>query len=51
MKLAILSALISGAAAFAPVAQKASTTSSLSASYDKELGVQPPLGFWYVGNL
>jgi hypothetical protein len=45
MKLAILSLLAASAAAFAPAAQKAST-SSLSASFENELGAQEPLGFW-----
>jgi Chlorophyll A-B binding protein len=45
MKLTILATLFAGAAAFAPVAQKASTT-SLSMAFESELGAQDPLGFW-----
>lgn len=44
MKLAILSALIASAAAFAPAKQAASTT-ALSA-FENELGAQVPLGYW-----
>ena len=44
MKLALLSALVGSAAAFAPVAQKATTT-ALNA-FETELGAQPPLGFF-----
>lgn len=45
MKTAILASLIAGAAAFAPVAQKASTT-ALNMAFENELGAQQPLGFW-----
>ena len=45
MKLAIFAFLLAGAAAFAPVSQKASTT-ALSMSFENALGAQAPLGFW-----
>jgi Chlorophyll A-B binding protein len=45
MKLAIFASLLAGAAAFAPVSQKASTT-ALSMSFENELGAQAPLGFF-----
>ena len=45
MKLVIFASLLAGAAAFAPVAMKASTT-ALSVSFENELGAQPPLGFF-----
>jgi hypothetical protein len=45
MKSVIIAALIASAAAFAPVQQKAASTTSLSA-FEDELGVQPPLGFF-----
>jgi len=45
MKTAILASLVASAAAFAPVAQKAASTTSLKA-FENELGAQPPLGFW-----
>merc|ERR1719246_108517 len=44
MKTAVLTTLIASAAAFAPVQQKATSTSL--ASFEDELGVQPPLGFY-----
>ena len=44
MKLALLSSLVAGAAAFAPAQQGASST-ALKA-FESELGVQPPLGFF-----
>ena len=44
MKLALLSSLVAGAAAFAPAQQGASST-ALQA-FESELGVQPPLGFF-----
>ena len=44
MKIAILSALVASAAAFAP-AKQASTSTAMSA-YEGELGAQAPLGFW-----
>lgn len=47
MKTAILAALVASAAAFAPSQQQATST-SLAGSYDDALGVQNPLGFWYV---
>eukprot|EP00562_Extubocellulus_spinifer_P000367 CAMPEP_0178471016 /NCGR_PEP_ID=MMETSP0696-20121128/823_1 /TAXON_ID=265572 /ORGANISM="Extubocellulus spinifer, Strain CCMP396" /LENGTH=201 /DNA_ID=CAMNT_0020098133 /DNA_START=23 /DNA_END=628 /DNA_ORIENTATION=- len=46
MKLAVIATLVAGAAAFSPAAPKAASTTALSASFDKELGVQPPLGFF-----
>jgi hypothetical protein len=45
MKSVIVASLIASAAAFAPVAQKSSTSTSLAA-FEDELGVQPPLGFF-----
>jgi Chlorophyll A-B binding protein len=45
MKFAILATLLAGAAAFAPVSQKASS-SALSMAFENELGAQPPLGFY-----
>jgi Chlorophyll A-B binding protein len=45
MKTAIIASLIAGAAAFAPVAQKTSTT-ALNMAFEDELGAQPPLGFF-----
>merc|ERR1719375_2179297 len=44
MKSAIIATLIASAAAFAPVQQKATSTSL--AAFEDELGVQPPLGFF-----
>jgi len=54
MKLAIVASLIAGAAAFAPAANQASSSSALAAKakaakaggFENELGVQPPLDFW-----
>lgn len=45
MKIAIFASLLAGAAAFAPVSQKASTT-ALSMAFENEVGVVPPLGYW-----
>jgi hypothetical protein len=45
MKLALTAILVGSAAAFAPVAQKSSST-SLQMSFEDELGVQAPLGFF-----
>jgi len=45
MKLAIAAVLAGSAAAFAPVAQKASST-ALNMAFESELGAQPPLGFF-----
>jgi Chlorophyll A-B binding protein len=45
MKSVIIASLIAGAAAFAPVAQKVSTT-GLNMAFEDELGAQPPLGFF-----
>jgi hypothetical protein len=47
MKTFILASILGSAAAFAP-SQKAacSTTELAAAAFDKELGVQKPLGFW-----
>ena len=45
MKTVILASLVAGAAAFAPVAQKASST-ALNMAFEDELGAQPPLGFF-----
>jgi hypothetical protein len=45
MKFAIFASLLAGAAAFAPVAQK-STSTALNMAFEDELGAQPPLGFF-----
>ena len=45
MKTAVLASLIAGAAAFAPVSQKASTT-ALTMAFENEIGAQAPLGFF-----
>jgi len=45
MKSVIIASLIASAAAFAPVAQKSTTTTSLAA-FEDALGAQPPLGFF-----
>lgn len=45
MKLALFASLLAGAAAFAPAANKASS-SALSMSYESELGVQAPVGYF-----
>jgi len=45
MKLAVLSSLLAGAAAFAPASQKAASTTALNA-FQNELGAQEPLGYW-----
>ena len=46
MKTAVLASLIASAAAFAPAQQSARSSVAVSASFEGELGVQPPLGFW-----
>lgn len=45
MKSMILATLIASAAAFAP-SKTATTSSALQASFENEIGAQPPLGFW-----
>ena len=45
MKCVIIASLIAGAAAFAPVSQK-STSSALNMAFEDELGAQAPLGFF-----
>mmetsp|Transcript_27945 Transcript_27945/g.40000 ORF Transcript_27945/g.40000 Transcript_27945/m.40000 type:complete len:200 (+) Transcript_27945:105-704(+) len=50
MKLAIAALLTGSAAAFSPSANKVSS-SALMMSYESELGVQPPLGFFDPLNL
>jgi len=45
MKSAIFALLASTAVAFAPVAQKASST-ALNMAFESEIGAQPPLGFF-----
>lgn len=45
MKTVAALAALSSVAAFAPT-QQAAKTSVLSASFENELGVQPPLDFW-----
>lgn len=49
MKTAILASLVASAVAFAPSKQQSAST-SLSGSFDDALGVQKPLGFWYVAD-
>ena len=46
MKLTILATLLSAAAAFAPVSQKATSTAVSMSEFTEELGAQPPLGCW-----
>jgi len=50
MKIVIAASLLASASAFAPVAQKSSST-SLSMGFENELGVQPPLGFFVSPSL
>jgi Chlorophyll A-B binding protein len=45
MKSVIIASLIAGAAAFAPVSQK-TTSTALNMAFESELGAQAPLGFW-----
>jgi len=45
MKSFIFALLAGSAAAFAPVAQKASST-ALNMAFESEIGAQPPLGFF-----
>ena len=45
MKLAIVTSLVTGAAAFAP-SKVAQTSTSLNMAFENELGAQPPLGFF-----
>jgi Chlorophyll A-B binding protein len=45
MKSVIIASLIAGAAAFAPVSQK-TTSSALNMAFENEIGAQPPLGFF-----
>jgi Chlorophyll A-B binding protein len=45
MKSVIIASLIAGAAAFAPVSQKSSST-ALNMAFENELGAQAPLGFF-----
>ena len=45
MKSVIAASLIASAAAFAPAAQKSSST-ALNMAFESELGAQPPLGFF-----
>jgi Chlorophyll A-B binding protein len=47
MKTIIVASLLASAAAFAPVSQKATSTSSaLNMAFENELGAQVPLGYW-----
>lgn len=46
MKTAIFATLLAGVAAFAPVSQKAASSSALNMAFENELGAQAPLGFW-----
>jgi len=50
MKLLIAATLASAATAFAP-SQSGAVSSSLSMSFENEVGAQPPLGFWDPLNL
>eukprot|EP00566_Odontella_aurita_P023962 CAMPEP_0113552706 /NCGR_PEP_ID=MMETSP0015_2-20120614/15212_1 /TAXON_ID=2838 /ORGANISM="Odontella" /LENGTH=201 /DNA_ID=CAMNT_0000453705 /DNA_START=33 /DNA_END=638 /DNA_ORIENTATION=- /assembly_acc=CAM_ASM_000160 len=50
MKLAIITSLVAGAAAFAP-AQTGRATTAVNADFSKELGAQVPLGFFDPLNL
>jgi hypothetical protein len=45
MKCVILASLMATAAAFAPAAQK-STSTALNMAFESELGAQAPLGFF-----
>lgn len=45
---AALTLLAGSAAAFAPQQQQRASTSVAAAAFDDALGVQEPLGFWYV---
>jgi hypothetical protein len=45
MKFTVLASLLASAAAFAPAAQKASST-TLASAFEDELGAQAPLGFF-----
>lgn len=45
MKFAIIASMIASAAAFAPMSTKSAST-SLSMSYENELGVVAPTGFF-----
>jgi Chlorophyll A-B binding protein len=46
MKTVITAILIAGAAAFSPIAQKSSSSTSLNMAFENELGAQAPLGFF-----
>ena len=46
MKSVIIASLIASAAAFAPVAQKSSSTTAMNMAFENELGAQAPLGFF-----
>jgi Chlorophyll A-B binding protein len=46
MKFTIFASLLAGAAAFAPVSQKTTSTSALNMAFENELGAQAPLGFF-----
>jgi len=46
MKLAIVASLLAGATAFAPVAQKTTSTTSSLKAFENEAGATLPLGFW-----
>jgi hypothetical protein len=45
---AVLATLVGSAAAFAPAQKSTQSASALSASFESELGAQPPLNYWYV---
>jgi hypothetical protein len=46
---AVLATLVGSAAAFAPALKRTQSASALSAaSFENELGAQPPLNYWYV---
>jgi hypothetical protein len=45
MKTIVAASLVASAAAFAP-SQQTSKSTAVAGAFDKELGVQEPLGFW-----
>ena len=51
MKLAIFTALVASAAAFAPASHKGASTALKAADFKSEVGAQMPLGFWDPMNM
>lgn len=47
MKSTLIVSLLASAAAFAPLQQPSKVT-AIEGAFDQEIGVQAPLGFWYV---